>query len=338
MNRWNYLLKRLVLSVPVLFFGTSLTFLIIRVGPINPAAAIMGITGDPQSRERYHQIRAQLGLDQPLWEQYADFMHDMFTLDLGRSWVLHAGTPTADLIALYAPRTVWLGFWSVLVAVLIGVPLGFYAGLNANTYRDYAASFTGIVWRAMPNFWLAIILLGLLSSSETLVGVSWEQLFVETSVIGPPEIAGADSLREVGVAFKKVLPAALVLGSASMGNEMRIGRTAVLETVRSKYVEAAKMRGVPGRLIVWKHVFRNALIPLVPIILNEAFLLIGGSVILETIFGINGLGWLFFQAVVQADLPLAGSLMYIFILIIVFLNILQDFLYTIIDPRVGYEQ
>jgi peptide/nickel transport system permease protein len=338
MNRWRYLLKRLVLAAPVLFFGTSLTFLIIRVGPINPAAAIMGITGNPQSRDRYLQIRENLGLDQPLWEQYAEFMIDMFTLDLGQSWVIHAGVPTTELIAIYAPRTIWLGFWSVVIAILAGVPLGFYAGLNVNTYRDYAASFVGIVWRAMPNFWLAIIVLGLLSSSEQLVGINWEQLFVETSVVGPPGIADANTLGDVGVAFKKILPAALVLGSASMGNEMRIGRTAVLETINSKYVEAAKMRGVPGRIIVWKHVFRNALIPLVPIITSEAFLLIGGSVLVELIFGINGIGHLFYRATVQGDIPLASSLMFVFIIVLVTINIAQDLMYTLIDPRVGYEE
>ncbi|WP_135363698.1 ABC transporter permease [Halosimplex halophilum] len=338
MNRWKYLLKRVGLSLPVLFFGTSLTFLIIRVGPINPAAAIIGVTGNPQSSERYRLIREDLGLDQPLWEQYVDFMIDMFTLNLGQSWVLQAGTPTTELIAIYAPRTIWLGLWSVLIAILVGVPLGFYAGLNVNTYRDYLASFSGIVWRAMPNFWLAIILVGLLSSSEQLVGISWERLLVETSVVGPPGIADANSLGDFGVAFKKVLPAALVLGSASMGNEMRIGRTAVLESINAKYVETAKMRGVPDRVIVWKHVFRNALIPLVPIITSEAFLLVGGSVLVELIFGINGLGYLFYRATVQGDIPLAASLMFVFIVVLVAVNITQDIMYTLIDPRVGYER
>jgi len=110
-----------------------------------------------------------------------------------------------------------------------------------------------------------------------------------------------------------------------------------LETVNSNYVETAKAKGVPSHRIVWKHIFRNALIPLVPIITGEAFLLIGGSVLVETVFAINGLGYLFFQAVIQSDLPLVGSLMFIFILLIVGINIIQDLLYTLIDPRVGYQ-
>lgn len=338
MNRLLYIVKRIFLSLPVLFFGTSLTFLIIRVGPINPAASIIGITGDPQSRERYNTIREQLGLDEPLWKQYSEFMIDMFTLDLGQSWVIHSGRQTTDLIALYAPRTLWLGFWSIVVALLIGIPLGFYAGLNANSRRDYLGSFFGIVWRAMPNFWLAIILLAVLSSSQELIGISWESLVVETDVVGPPGIRNASSLSDLGIAFKKILPAALVLGSASMGNEMRIGRTAVLETIKSRYVEAAKMRGVPNRVIVWKHVFRNSLIPLVPVVTSEAFLLIGGSVLVETIFGINGIGYLFYRATVQGDIPLAASLMFVFIVVLVTVNIAQDVLYTLIDPRVGYDQ
>jgi len=139
-------------------------------------------------------------------------------------------------------------------------------------------------------------------------------------------------------ATKQILPAALVLGSSSMGNEMRIGRTAVLETIHSNYVETARAKGLSQRSIVWKHVFRNALIPLVPIITAEAFLLIGGSVIVEYVFAINGLGQLFFTAATQGDLPLVGSLAFIFIVLTLSLNILQDLLYTIIDPRVGYEE
>jgi peptide/nickel transport system permease protein len=122
-----------------------------------------------------------------------------------------------------------------------------------------------------------------------------------------------------------------------MGNEMRIGRTAVLETIHSDYVETAKAKGLPPRSIVWKHVFRNALIPLVPIITAEAFVLIGGSVLVETIFAINGIGRLFFRAILNGDIPLVGSLTFFFIVLTLSLNIFQDFLYTVIDPRVGYE-
>ncbi|ERH11344.1 MAG: ABC-type dipeptide/oligopeptide/nickel transport system, permease component [halophilic archaeon J07HB67] len=138
-------------------------------------------------------------------------------------------------------------------------------------------------------------------------------------------------------AIKKILPAALVLGSASMGNEMRIGRTAVVETKNEQYVDFARAKGVSERSIVWKHVFRNALIPLVPIVTTEAFLLIGGSVLVESVFGINGMGKLFFDAAIQGDLPLVGSLMFVFILLLLVINIVQDVLYTLIDPRVGYE-
>jgi len=356
MSRWSYFARRLVLAVPVVLFGTTLTFMIIYLGPIDPVSAILG----PQSNtQAYEQIEAQLGLNKPLFGQYMEFLGDLFMFNLGESWVIQPDTTAMEMIGSYAPRTLWLGFWSVLLPLFVGIPLGFYAGLNPNTWADYLASLGGIVWRAMPNFWLGVILLAGLSQDNVLFGFNWKTFVVETGVVGAPPlnfyevdgvtpiaIGGATLFRlpfsfnfEVFLeAIKRTLPPAVVLGSASMGNEMRLGRTAVLETVNSSYVETARAKGLSNGKIVWKHVFRNALIPLVPIILNEAFLLIGGSVILETIFGINGLGWLFFQAVVQADLPLAGSLMYIFILIIVFLNILQDFLYTIIDPRVGYEQ
>mgnify|MGYP000371512218 CR=1 FL=1 len=334
MSRLKYLGKRLLLSIPVVLFGTSITFVLLRMGPIDPAAAILG--GQQTQGGNYEQVRQQLGLHRPLWEQYIDFMVDLFTLKLGQSWVIAQGTPVSELLAQYAPRTLWLGFWSVIVALVIGIPLGFYAGLNPNSWSDYFASFGGIVWRAMPNFWLAVIMVSLISQSQKF-GFDWQNWVVSTQVVTPPSLNNLTDPMEFLAALKMVLPAALVLGSASMGNEMRIGRTAVLETKNANYVEVAKAKGAPGRLIVWKHVFRNALIPLIPIISGEAFLLIGGSVLVETVFAINGLGYLFFQAAVNGDLPLVGSLMFVFIVLLVSVNILQDVLYTLVDPRVGYE-
>lgn len=336
MSRWSYFAKRLVLSIPVVVFGTSLTFIILYTGPIDPATAILGTNATPAERAA---LRAQLGLNKPLWGQYLDFMVNMFTFQLGESWVVQEDTTVYELILQYAPRTVWMGAWAVLIPLFVGIPLGFYAGLNPNTFGDYTASFGGIVWRAMPNFWLAVILMTVLSrSQDVLFGFDWKAFVITTNVVGPP--AGLDNLLDVDnfiTATKMILPAAVVLGSSSMGNEMRIGRTAMLETKNSNYVEMARAKGLPGRTIVWKHIFRNALIPLIPVITAEAAVLVGGSVLIESVFSINGMGVLFFQSMIQGDIPLAGALMYLFILLLVGLNILQDLLYTIVDPRVGYE-
>ncbi len=344
MSRWGYFLRRLLLAIPIVIFGTTITFLAIRAGPLSPVAAILGPTGSPQA---YNRIAENLGLNKPLWEQYIQYMVHMFTFNLGQSWVISPDTSAYSLILTFAPRTIWLGFWSVLIALFVGIPLGFYAGLNPNSFGDYIASLGGIIWRAMPNFWLAVILLGALGLSGPF-GAAWINFGPKVNIIGPPPLgfmahplqlitAPGQTWPEFMKALKKIAPAAIVLGSSSMGNEMRIGRTAVLETINSNYVETARAKGVPRRSIVWKHVFRNALIPLVPIITGEAFLLIGGSVIVETIFAINGIGYLFFSALTQGDMPLVGSLMFVFIVLVVGINILQDFLYTIIDPRVGYD-
>lgn len=325
----------------------SLVFLVIRVGPRDPVAAALGQNQNP---EIAHRMRVQLGMINPdgspvpLWEQYIDFMTDLVTFSFGQTWVINQGSSVMDLIIARAPITIWLGFWSVLIALLIGIPLGFYAGLRPNTLPDYFASFGGIVWRAMPNFWLAIILSSVLVSSEglteDLIGVplSWTDFLVETDVIGAPPLGNLGDPMELIAAIKWILPAAIVLGSASMGNEMRIGRTAVLETINSDYVETARAKGLGRRAIVWKHVFRNALIPLVPVISSEAFVLIGGSVLVETVFAINGLGKLTFEAVKQGDLALAGGLLFVFAIFLQVVNILQDLLYTVIDPRIGYDQ
>ena len=338
MSRLQYFFRRLVLSIPVLFLGATLTFVIFRFGPIDPAAAIVGETATEASQAEYMRVRHQLGLEQPVLDHYQQFMIDLFTFDLGQSWVLAPGTDVVDLLLIYGPRTLWLAFWAVLIPIFIGIPTGVYAGLHSNTLTDYALSLFGIVWRAMPNFWLAIILLAVLSQSDSLIGFNWNAFLVETSVTGTPDLSNLASPSGFATATKQILPAAIVLGSASMGSELRIARTAVLETVNSNYVETAKANGVSRRSLVWKHILRNSMIPLVPTITNEAFLLIGGSVIVEVVFGINGIGWLFFQAALNGDLPLVTALVFVFIVVVVVMNIIQDLLYVLIDPRVGYEK
>jgi len=336
MSRWGYFGRRLLLSVPVLVIGASLTFLMIRFSPTDPAAAIVGNTNTEAGQRAYMQVRRDLGLTKPLLEHYGAYMTDLFTLELGQSWVINRGTPTIDLLLLYGPRTVWLAFWAVLIPIFVGIPVGFYAGLNPNTPIDYVLSSTGIVWRAMPNFWLAIILLTVLSVVE-FAGITWGSLGVETSVTGSPDLSNLSNPQSFFGAVKQILPAAVVLGSASMGSEIRIARTAVLETINANYVEVARARGVPERLVLGKHVFRNALVPLVPTITNEAFILVGGSLIVEVVFNINGVGYLFYQAAINGDLPLLAALTFVFIVIVVLMNLVQDFLYVLIDPRVGYD-
>jgi peptide/nickel transport system permease protein len=345
MSRWRYLGKRLLMTVPVLWLGLSTTWFIIYQGPVDPAANLLS-ERNAQDIDAYENAQEQLGLNQSPLEHYADWMVNMVTLDWGQTWLLYPGTPVMSLIADFLPRTLWLGFWSVLIAICIGVPIGFFAGLRSNTGSDYVASFGGIVWRAMPNFWLAVMLLTLLGATQNLFGFSWQAFGVPLKALsGNPQLdyMAGNPLNfflmpeQTLAATKKILPAALVLGSASMGNEMRIGRTAVLETKREQYVDFARAKGVSDRLLVWKHIFRNALVPLVPIVTSEAFLLIGGSVLVESVFGINGIGWLFFRTAIQGDLPAVGVLMFVFIVMILAINIFQDFLYMLVDPRVGYE-
>ncbi|WEL16202.1 MULTISPECIES: ABC transporter permease [unclassified Halorhabdus] len=353
MSRLGYLAKRLAMAIPVVWLGTTITWFAIFMGPIDPASRLLS-EGQTRNPAAYEAARTQLGLNQPPLQHYVDWMTNLITFDLGQTWVLYEGSNVNALILDFLPRTLWLGLWSVLIAVVIGVPLGFYAGLHSNSLSDYLASFGGIVWRAMPNFWLAIMLLAVLSLSPTLpwIHLSWDPLAVSLdsftfeweSVFVPIDaISGSPDMSRIGTvdgflaATKKVLPAALVLGSASMGNEMRIGRTAMLEVRNEDYVDFAKAKGVSDRVLVWKHIFRNALVPLIPIITSEAFLLIGGSVLVETVFGINGIGQLFYEAATSGELPLVGTLMYVFILMTVGINLIQDVLYTIVDPRVGVE-
>lgn len=335
MSRWRYFFKRLLLTVPIVFSVMTFLFLILRKGPLDPVAARLGPEASGADVTR---LRENLGLNDPLWDQYVTFVTDLVTFS-GQSWVVRAGQPVSEAIASVAPVTLWLGFWAILLPLFIGIPLGFYAGLHPNSLGDYTASVSGILWLALPNFWLAVMALAFLRRSRGgWFGFDWYTIGPDiNSLVGQDPSLTFDSLQTILVDIKLILPAALILGSASMAAELRIGRTAILETINSKYVETAKAKGLKSRTIVWKHIFRNAMIPLLPIITNEAFILIGGSVIVESIFSINGLGRMYFLAITQADLPLAGAIVFLFTLLIVFLNVVQDFLYTVIDPRVGID-
>jgi peptide/nickel transport system permease protein len=334
-SRWRYFFKRLLLTVPIVFSVMTFLFLILRKGPLDPVAARLGPEASGADVTR---LRENLGLNDPLWDQYVTFVTDLVTFS-GQSWVVRAGQPVSEAIASVAPVTLWLGFWAILLPLFIGIPLGFYAGLHPNSLGDYTASVSGILWLALPNFWLAVMALAFLRRSRGgWFGFDWYTIGPDiNSLVGQDPSLTFDSLQTILVDIKLILPAALILGSASMAAELRIGRTAILETINSKYVETAKAKGLKSRTIVWKHIFRNAMIPLLPIITNEAFILIGGSVIVESIFSINGLGRMYFLAITQADLPLAGAIVFLFTLLIVFLNVVQDFLYTVIDPRVGID-
>ena len=353
MSRWEYFFKRLLLTIPVLFLVITFLFIMLRLGPLDPVAARLGPEASGAEAAR---MRERLGLNDPLWQQYLQFASDLVHFE-GQSWVVQADRNVTGVIRDTAPQTLWLGFWAIMLPLFVGLPLGFYAGLNPNSWGDYTASVSGILWLAMPNFWLCVMLLAVLRQTQGggWFGFDWYTLGPDLrSITGTPSLdfVQTEGARLLGVIpspvaidwgalavdVKFILPPAIVLGSASMAAELRIGRTAILETVNSNYVQTAKAKGLSDRVILWKHMFRNALIPLVPVITNEAFLLIGGSVIVEQIFNINGLGRVYFQAVIQGDLPLAGALLFVFTLIILSLNILQDFLFTIIDPRVGYEQ
>jgi len=355
-NRTIYVLKRLALGVPVLIFGLTMSFLIITFAPIDPVLSILGQDAKPVDIRRLEialNIRYADGGLVPLWDRYLMTMTDLMTLDFGQSWVVQTNTPTMDLIAARMPATLWLGLWSVVIALFVGIPVGLYAGLRSNTWGDYIASAGGIVWRAMPNFWLAVMLSGLLTAGGAL---SWfRTLPPKTDVVGTSPALG-NLLSGIGIfegipilelfwipvpnagpmlsAFKWILPAALVLGSASMGNEVRIGRTAVLESINAKYIDTAKAKGLTNRTIIGKHVGRNAMIPLLPVIMGEFYLLIGGSVIVESVFSINGLGNLFLASIFAPDVPVLMALIFIFIIIQILFNITQDLLYTFIDPRI----
>ncbi|MEF8893561.1 ABC transporter permease, partial [Halodesulfurarchaeum sp.] len=187
MNRLLYLFKRLALGVPVMLFGLTIAFMVMYLGPIDPVLTILGRDAEPMAAE---QLRIQLGLiypdgtPVPLWDQYRKVLQDLITFNFGQSWTIQRGTGVGELLIGRMPATVWMGFWSVVIALLFGIPIGLFAGLRANTWSDYFASGFGIIWRAMPNFWLAVMIAGILSAGGALQG--YRNWWIQTDVIGTP--------------------------------------------------------------------------------------------------------------------------------------------------------
>lgn len=334
MSQWRYFAARVALTGPILLFALTIVFVLLRFSSGLPIF-------DPT---------------EALWVQYSDFIVGTFTLQLTESQVLYPGRDVYTIVGIYAPRSLWLWFWSVLIALFVGIPLGFYAGLNPNSGSDYLASFGGILWRAMPNFWLAIILVTMLSNSQSILGFEWTAVLVRTeNVVVTPKLqflgsplgsmtnpyewwVSPSNGGSFFAALKKTAPAALVLASIPMGDILRLGRASMMETANAKYVEVARAKGVARRTLVWKHIARNALVPVLPIISNGIYLLIGGSVFVEYIFGIQGLGFLFFEAAHNDAVPFLSSLMFLFVLTVVGMNVFQDLLYVLIDPQAGTKQ
>jgi peptide/nickel transport system permease protein len=291
-------------------------FIVLMVIPGDPAQIILGIHATP---ETLRGLRHQLGLDRPVVTQYLCYMKNLAMGDMGRS--IHYDVPICSLIISRLQVTLPLAILSMIFAVLLSIPMGTYSSLHRNRIGDHGIMVFSQIGLAVPAFWAGILLILLFS-----VTLHW----FPAGGFQPWLI---DPLR----ALKSLILPALSLGVVRAAVLTRMTRSSMLEVLGEDYVRTARSKGMPERIVVYKHAFRNAIIPVVTIIGLQAGDLLAGAIIIENVFYLPGIGRLVFEAIGQRDLPVVQGVVLFITTIIVFINFMIDIVYRYLDPRIRYE-
>jgi peptide/nickel transport system permease protein len=307
--------RRLAGAVPVMLLVSLITFGMIHLIPGDPAAAMAGLSATPA---QIAQLRHDLGLDQPLLSQMAAWYAGLLHGDLGRSILLGQGVAAATLARL--PVTLALSAYALVLTIVIGVATGIISALRQNTVVDQAAMMVAMLGISVPNFFAALLMIILFG-----VRLGW----LPTGGY----IAFSDD--PVGWLRTSTLPA-ISLALLQVGLLARITRSTMLEVLRQDYIRTARAKGLPGRLVVWKHALANALIPITTVVGIVISLLVSGSVVTETIFSIPGVGQLLTSAVLNRDYPLVQGGLLLVTGLLVLVNIGIDCCYALLDPRVRH--
>lgn len=332
----QYLLRRLLLSIPVLFGVSIVVFTIMHVIPGDPVQLMFAGTG--ASGEQKQAMRHALGLDLPLPMQYINYVSKAIQGDFGQS--IHFKQPVMELILERMPATIELTLASLFIALAVAFPVGVVSALKRYTLTDHIAMTGATLGISLPTFWIGILLIMLVS-----VKLGWLPGFGRIEYeVNLQQITGfylIDSLLTWNIpALKNTLAhlalPALALGTATATFATRLVRSSMLEVISQDYVVTARAKGLRERVILIRHVLRNALIPVVTLIGVQIGVLLGGAVVTETIFAWPGIGRLVIQAINNRDFLLVQGVILFFALIRVTVNLITDVLYVWIDPRIGH--
>ncbi|MCU0573409.1 MAG: ABC transporter permease [Syntrophobacteraceae bacterium] len=329
-----YLIKRLLQIIPTLLGITLITFLIIQLAPGNPALSKLGMAGEGQmaetaiSRQIIEQTRQLYGLDKPLAIQYLLWVKRVFTFDFGTSYKDHRNV--IDKIAERLPVTLQLNIISIFLVYLIAIPCGIFSATHSGSPADRFLTLVFFLLYSLPGFWVAVLLIMFLGGGDF-----WDVF----PIYGVSSI-GAESWPLAAWIMDRlwhlVLPI-ICLTYGSLAYLSRLTRAGLLEVIREDYVRTARAKGLSERVVILKHAFRNALLPIVTLL---AFLLpamFGGSVIIESIFSIPGMGQLAFEAVLSRDYPVIMAITTISALLTLIGLLIGDILYAALDPRIKLE-
>jgi len=310
----RYIQRRLLIMIPVLWGVATLVFALMYMLPGDPASTIIAQSGG--KAEAVDKLRQQLGLDDPLPVQYVRFLTNAVRGDFGDSIFLKE--PVIKIIKTNLPPTLELALGGVVVALSIGITAGIIAALYHNTWIDRLCMMLAIAGVSMPNFWLALLMMYAISALSMHFGV----------LILP--VTGQGTLKHL------ILPS-IVLGFAISGALARLVRSSMLEVMRQEYITTARSKGLAHRVVIMRHALRNALIPVVTMLGLQFGFLLGGTVIIETVFSRRGLGRTIVDAIIWKDLPIVQGAVLVTAATYMLVNLIVDISYAFIDPRIRYD-
>ncbi len=312
----SYIARRLLVTIPVLILISLITFFAVALLPGDLAIAMLGLEADPRHLEA---LREQLGLNRPVVVRYFDWVGDALQGDLGHS--ARAGQEVSDLIVKRLEVSIELGILAMLVALAIGIPLGLLAGARPNTGLDYGGTTLAVLGAAIPNFWLALMLILIFA-----VQLRWFPAVGFTSFLDDP----VQNLRSVA------LPA-FAVGVTQAAILARQTRAALVDVLRQDYVRTAYAKGLRERSVILRHAFRNALIPVVTVLGIQVSTIVGGFVIVETVFNLPGVGKLLVDSAFNRELPTVQAIGVLLAGAVALTNLAVDVSYAFLDPRIRYE-
>ena len=315
----QYILKRLLLMIPTLFGVAVLVFLMLRVAPGDIVELKYAGTGTFAPKEALELERAQLGLDKPLWQQFLNWMWGIVRFDFGNS--MWTGRPITQEIGIRLELSLELALMATLVAIVLSVPLGTIAAFKQDTWVDYSVRVFSIAGLAIPSFWLGIIII-----LSFLIFFKWLPPLTFTSFWVDPK----ENLMQI-------LWPALAVGYRYSAVATRMTRSAVLEILREDYIRTARAKGLAERVILVRHALVNALLPVITVIGLEFAFLIGGLVVTEQVFNLNGIGMLFVESITRRDYTMTQALVLLVSFVFIFVNFVVDLLYARLDPRIRYQ-
>jgi peptide/nickel transport system permease protein len=317
---WQYIVKRILLMIPTLLGAALVVFLLMHVVPGDIALLILGTgeQGGDVNLQDLERLRTKMGLNRPLYEQFFSWVWNIAHLDFGTS--LWSGAPVLEELKIRLPLTLEVALFATLISTIIAIPLGTLAAIRQDTWVDYGVRVVSIGGLAIPAFWTGILII----------------LFLVIYFEWSPPLVFVPFWEDPWENFAQLVFPIVTVGYRNAAIGTRMTRSAVLEVMREDYIRTAWAKGLQERIVVVKHTLKNAMLPVITIIGAELAFLLGGLVVTETVFTLNGLGRFMVDAILHRDIPVVQTMVLITAFIIVFVNLIVDLLYAWLDPRISY--